>query len=183
VVAPKETGGFVFKPSVMPFLALLPLLFIAACQQPAGDGMATNVSPDTQAHADHAEHAHANSSPEGHEIVSLRVIMQQMSADLAAFTLALWIDDDTMMVARSTAIADHAHMAPEDVRRIQASLGSDMVHFEAADEAVHHTARRLREAAEASDRNRILTELAQLQSGCVSCHTQFRERITGGVSR
>jgi cytochrome c556 len=105
--------------------------------------------------------------------------MQQLSADLAAFTHALWVDDDTMMVARSTAIADHAHFAPEDVRRLQESLGLDLVHFEAADDAVHRTAIRLRAAAEAADRNRILTELAQLQSGCVSCHTRFRERITG----
>lgn len=154
---------------------LVPFLTLAACNEAEPEAMQIDGTQAMEGQVD--GHVHAAEGSAAHDELPLRAIMQQLAVDLAGFTHALLLEDFETMTARSGAIAEHAHIAPDDVRRIEAELGDEMAMFEAADEAVHLTAERLHQAAEARDFNAILTRLDEIHRGCVACHTQFRERL------
>jgi hypothetical protein len=150
------------------------LLVGAAC-----DGRSAN---DTGAavEAEHPPADHAAGHAEAHatgDALPLRPIMQQLAADLSAFSYALWVEDYDQMTARSAAMADHPHIAPEEIQRIQAELGAEMADFEEADESVHRASVALHKAADARRLDDVLLRLDEVQRGCVSCHTRFRDRL------
>jgi cytochrome c556 len=154
------------------------LLFTVACQQPGSEDRPEQHAAGAGHDAEHRVEAHASDhGAEGHEAMLLRTIMQQLSVDLAGFSHALWLEDGAAMTARAGAIADHAHMTPDEVQRIRTELGPEMDEFEAEDDAVHQSAIRLHAAAEAGHMEEVLQELNRIQRGCVSCHTRFRERL------
>ena len=134
---------------------------------------AAGLKPGASA-ADHAGH---DAGAESHEALPLRPIMQQLAADLAGFSYALWLEDYATMSQRSAAMADHTHISPEEIQRIESILGAEMAAFEEADEAVHESSTQLHEAAEARDLEGVLGRLHEVQTGCITCHTQFRERL------
>lgn len=109
---------------------------------------------------------------------ALRTIMQRLAVDMAALQHALWLEDFDQIEARTAAIAEHPHMAPEEVARIRQELGPEMSTFEAADQAVHQASVRMLGAARSRDTDAILEALAEVQRGCVACHEQFRERLS-----
>jgi hypothetical protein len=154
------------------------LLLTLACQRPEPEDTSGQhpVGSGQEAGDPVDEHA-TDHGAGGHETLTLRAIMQQLSADLAGFSHALWLEDGAAMTARAGAIADHAHMTPDEVQRIRAELGPELDDFEAADDAVHQSAIRLRAAAGAGHMEEVLQALHQVQRGCVSCHTRFRERL------
>lgn len=104
-------------------------------------------------------------------------IMRQLSVDMAAFTHALWLEDYNQMSERSAAIAHHAPIDPADIQRIQTTVGDEWETFEEADEAVHVASAELNQAVQTRDLDSILSRLDDLQRGCVSCHTDFRDRL------
>ena len=120
----------------------------------------------------------AHEPEEEHDELPLRGIMQLLSAQMGALTNALWNEDYEEMTEQSAAIAEHPHMAPDEVVRIQTTLGSDMSEFEEMDEAVHLAAVRMHEAAAARELDSFLDALVDVQRGCVSCHTRFRDRLS-----
>lgn len=153
---------------------------LAACEGPQGAPAVddSTVTSSASVTASDAEHQHSPSDMGGAgEALALRPIMLQLAGDMAAFTHAMWLEDYEVMAARAAAIAEHPHIAPEEVQRIQAELGTEMSAFEAADEAVHEASIRLHSAAEARNIDAVLGELATVQQGCMSCHVQFRERL------
>lgn len=111
------------------------------------------------------------------EELPLVVIMRQLSSDLTAFSNALWLEDYQEMTARAASIADHPGMTAEEVQRIQTELGPGMDDFLEADEAVHQASVRMQEAARDQQLDAILDNLAEVQRGCVACHSRFRERL------
>lgn len=113
----------------------------------------------------------------GQEELPLVVIMRQLSSDLTAFSNALWLEDYEEMTARAASIADHPGMTVQEVQRIQTELGPEMAAFLEADDAVHQASVRMHEAARDQQLDAILDNLAEVQRGCVACHTQFRERL------
>ena len=146
----------------------------AACQSPAPDS-AEAPGDTVLARTDTGRAAVSDSTSRGG--LPLLTIMQQLSADMSGFTYALWLEDYQQMAAYADDIVKHPNMTPEEVQRIKAELGSEMDGFLAADSVVHHGALRLQEAAEARDLDLILKRLNELQRGCVSCHTQYREQL------
>lgn len=129
-----------------------------------------------------AAHGHtvtgAGDAGASHEARTLRVIMQGLGAEMQGFSQALFVGDSARLAARSSAIADHAPMLPEEVQRIEAALGADMPAFAAADERVHLGAQRLGELVRGgAGPDAIARQLGEVQQGCVACHSQFRERL------
>lgn len=160
-------------------LLLALALPLAACQRT--DNNTATEAHDTSAEAHQAsptEHAHAAAeSGAAHEALRLRAIMQRMDGEMAALSHALWLQDYDQVAARAGAIAEHPHIAPEEVQRIQSALGTEMQRFDADDMRVHDASVALRDAAKARDTEGVLRHLSEVQAGCVSCHTQFRERL------
>lgn len=151
------------------------LLVAGACGAPPAE---SGAGDDAQAAAAHQEPPHTDGAAVmAHEGLPLRAIMQRLAGDMASFSYALWLEDYDGMTAHSAAMADHPHMAPGEIRRIEATLGQDMPAFEAADEAVHQASVWLHEAARARRIDEVLEHLGEVQRGCVSCHTRFRDRL------
>mgnify|MGYP000288625011 CR=1 FL=1 len=114
--------------------------------------------------------------PAAHE-GSLKTIMVDLGQQMARVQTALWVEDLEAVSEAATQIADHPHVSPEERARVQAALGTDFAAFASGDRALHDGAVRLSEAASAKDLDATLRELGAVQVGCVSCHTQFRERL------
>lgn len=136
----------------------------------AGDDHAA----DDHAAGDHATSAHAAAGEGG---MALLPIMQGLGSDMTALTYALMTEDHDGVAKHAAAIAEHAPISAAELERIHRVLGSDMARFEAVDESVHVASVRLRDAARAHQPDQVVTRLAEVQRGCVSCHTQFRERL------
>jgi hypothetical protein len=89
------------------------------------------------------------------------------------------VSSTTAAAARS--VADHPTVPPEELERISAVLGSDLARFKAWDLQVHDLALRLSEAAAAGGISPLLEIDAELRSGCVGCHSEFRERLRRAI--
>lgn len=167
---------------------LLGTLFLGVACQPSPD--AASGTGDTVAATGHAAdgHAatgqatgqadggHAHAAP-GEAGMALLPIMQGLGSNMTALTYALMTDDHQGVMEHSAAIAQHAPISAEDLQRIRDVLGADMARFEAVDESVHVASMRLHDVARAREPQQVVTRLAEVQSGCVSCHVQFRERL------
>jgi cytochrome c556 len=103
--------------------------------------------------------------------------MQQLAADFAGLSQALWMQNLPQVQRHAEAIAEHPHVAPEEMQRIQNILGGEMARFVSYDEQVHDAAIRLAMAAAQGDTDQVLSELNEVQRGCVACHTEFRARL------
>ncbi len=164
--------------------ALLGTLIVAgtACQPPpdsaagTGDTAVASATHDDHAVGEQEAGGHAHAAP-GEGGLPLLAIMQGLGSDMTALTYSLVTDDHEGVARRAASIAEHAPISAEDLERIHGTLGEDMARFEAVDESVHVASRRLHEAARADDPQLVITRLGEVQRGCVSCHTQFRERL------
>jgi cytochrome c556 len=121
--------------------------------------------------------AHEPGAASHDEPEALRPIMQRLGASMAGLQQALWLEDFDAMAVHAGAISGHVVISDEELARIRAELGEEMAAFEAADSTVHEAAVRLRAAVEARDLEVTLDELGQVQTGCVSCHAVFRDRL------
>jgi cytochrome c556 len=146
----------------------------------ACDGRADRADHD-RADSTHAaasgDSAHAMAGESEHAQLTLRPIMVQLGTAMRAFTDALWLEDYPAMAGSAEEIADHPHISPEELERIQRILGDGMAAFETIDREVHESAVRLHEAARARQLDSIVARLAEVQRGCVACHERFRERL------
>ena len=161
---------------------LLAALLTTACAGGEEDlrGDPAPAAVDTAADAD-AAHDHAPAAPGGGQ--TLLVIMQKLGSDMAALTHGI-MTEDTALVARSAAdVAAHPDIAPGELARIQAELGTAMAEFERLDAVVHEASVALHDAARTGDMDAVLSRLHEVQRGCVACHTQFRERLRTAAPR
>jgi hypothetical protein len=110
-------------------------------------------------------------------------IMAGLQEDMSRVGRGLWVERYDSIAAAARAVADHPRVTPEEARRIADVLGADMPRFKAADTRVHDLAVRLERAAGRRDMAAVLTAESELRSGCVECHTRFRERLRQNVER
>lgn len=156
-------------------------MLLGACNDGApgsGAGAVDSQAADAHAAADSmgeevAGHAHG---AEG-EGEALLPIMQRLGSLMVSLTHGLMTDDDSTVARSAAAIAQHAPIAAEELERISSVLGSDMAEFVRLDEEVHEQSVLLSNAAAAGQIDEVLTQLNQVQRGCVACHALFRERL------
>ncbi len=114
---------------------------------------------------------------------SLFTIMLGLQGDLDRISHGLWTESYDSIAAAATGVADHPRVPPEEASLIAGILGSDMARFQALDREVHDLSVQLAEQARARDLEAVLETDARLRTGCVECHTTFRERLRAGVDR
>jgi cytochrome c556 len=129
--------------------------------------LTTTAEPDAHAHG---------TDDEGR---ALRPIMQELGARMAALTHGLMVDSAEMVAHNAQLMAEHAPIAPDEIVRLERTLGNDMAEFERIDADVHGRLVRLREAADSGSAD-VLTRLNEVQRGCVECHSRFRARLRTG---
>ena len=170
----------------LPVLFACGILTFAACDgsgdqagQESAPSSASQDSPGVagQAPDQHAaaDSLHGHASTDGGQ--ALLPIMQKLGSEMTVLTLALMSDDYETVTRSAAAIAEHAPISAEELQRIHGILQADMAAFEAVDESVHVAAVRLHDASKARQPDSIVERLGEVQRGCVSCHTQFRERL------
>ena len=137
------------------------------------------VSMQAHDHAPAAEHAHAHSHADAR---SLHDIMYDLGRHMLALTDGLMVDDADAVKEAAAAMVNHAPIADDDLERIARVLGAQEPAFHAMDEATHHAAMRLHDAADSGRTDEILRRLYELQQTCVACQTQFRERLRSDVT-
>ena len=162
-----------------PLTLALAALFTAGCRpsetDPAGASRSSSEqepSPSTVSPA---------SSPTRVALPGLFTIMAGLQEDMAGLERGLWREDYDSIAARATAIAEHPTVPGPEAQAIATVLGPDMAAFKQADTDVHDRAVRIRELAEARELDGILAAKAELERGCIGCHTEFRERLREGL--
>jgi cytochrome c556 len=154
-------------------LVLLPLWGAAGCTERGDEevvagvegagGAAAARSPDTAAPAAGQQ--------------TLLTVMAGLREDMVRLNDGLWAGDFPAVADAAQSVADHPQVGPGERTRVQAALGESFPAFAGADHEVHELALRVREAALRADTAAVLSTLADLQVGCVACHTRFRERL------
>jgi len=150
----------------------LSLLALTAC---GGDESNDPVLTPEAIAAAEATAAEPSAPTEARDPGSLKFIMGGLGNDMTRVSQGLWVDDFEAIAAGASAVADHPHVSPTELGRVRTTLGERLPAFVTADRAVHDAAQRVAQAAEARDMDSVLREMAVLESGCVSCHAQFRE--------
>lgn len=157
---------------------------VGACEPAADPPPPPTTSPEATAEGpdavpptpdpadDHAAHA----APDG-EGELLLVIMQRLGSEMARLTHALMTEDRETLADAAEGIAAHAPISAAELERIQTALGAEMDTFEELDERVHVSSVALRDVARSGDLQDVVRQLGEVQSGCVACHTEFRERL------
>ena len=105
-------------------------------------------------------------------------MMQQLLADIQQVDQGIYTEQYSVIEEGSGRISDHPTMTPEDKELVKSTLGSDLNKFVEYDMVVHHHADSIRLAAVNENMNKILYHYRIVQSGCVDCHTRFRDQIS-----
>jgi cytochrome c556 len=108
---------------------------------------------------------------------TLKAVMAGIAADMDSVHGGLWAEDLVQVERAATSIAGHPHVSADERSRIQQILGADFGDFVAGDKRVHNAAVALAAAAAANDMANVLSPLGELESGCVGCHSTFRDRL------
>jgi hypothetical protein len=108
---------------------------------------------------------------------SLRPLMVGLAQDMDRISTGLWYEDYDLIQQGAENIAQHPKIPPEQLSKIKAALGDQFSNFVQYDKGVHRSATKLVSAAEAKDWSAVLKIHNELQQGCVSCHSAYREQL------
>jgi hypothetical protein len=108
---------------------------------------------------------------------TLVTVMAGLRADMLRLSDGLWRGDFAAVAAAAEGVAGHPQVGAEERLRVQTTLGEEFAAFVALDHRVHDLAIGVRDAAVREDTVAVLTNLAELQRGCIACHGAFRDRL------
>lgn len=120
---------------------------------------------------------------DAHHTKPLTAVMQELGEKMNALNDAIFKDDWVGMSTASGVIAEHPHVAPNELAAISKALGKEMQQFKEWDHLVHKNALSLRKAAADKDMKQVLSSHRTIMSGCVSCHIQFRAKVQKALNR
>lgn len=103
--------------------------------------------------------------------------MVKLAQDMDRIATGLWYEDYDLIEQGARGIAQHPKIPPAQIAKIKKVLGNQFETFVHYDKRVHSLASKLVEAAEARNWSGVLNTHEQLQRGCMSCHTAFRDRV------
>lgn len=109
-------------------------------------------------------------------------IMVGLQDDMRRLDRGLWMEDYDSIAAAARAVADHPTVPPEEFQLISGVLGDAMAGFREMDMNVHDRAVEIEEHARAGRLEDILGTGARLRTGCVQCHTAYRQQLREGLA-
>jgi len=164
----------------------LALLLQAACAGPETDAGARQEEPQaptpgsTPAQAPSPQAPSIDASTRA-VLPGLFAIMAGLEGNLADISRGIWMEDYAGIQAGAEAVAAHPNVPPEELERVSGALGTDLARFREWDMTVHNLAVLLAEAAQGRAMDSVLAVEAQLRSGCVGCHSEFRDRLRQAI--
>ncbi|MDZ7721125.1 MAG: hypothetical protein U5K72_20050 [Balneolaceae bacterium] len=105
-------------------------------------------------------------------------MMQQLLADIQQVDQGIYTESYSLIEKGSGQISDHPTMTSDDKELVKSTLGEEMQKFVEYDMIVHHHADSMRMAAINKNMQKVLQHYRIVQSGCVDCHANFRDRVS-----
>lgn len=113
---------------------------------------------------------------------NLKEIMQELRSNLIEITDGLLVADFDRIERGAIGIAEHPPIAPSQVKLVLKALGPEMPKFKGFDVQVHKLALSIAVAAKTKNGNAILADYQQMLSGCLGCHTTFKDRVSKALN-
>jgi len=109
---------------------------------------------------------------------SLKLVMQGLLSDTQKLTGAMLTEDYVLMEQLSKRIADHPKPSMATRMKLMKAMGADMAQFKKNDGVVHGAAVNMTKAAQEKDIKRVGENFQTMINGCLSCHSQFKSRVS-----
>lgn len=111
------------------------------------------------------------------EATTLKGIMQGLRDNLVEISDGLLVGDFEQVARGATGVAEHPVIPAAQVQLVAAELGPEMPAFKQIDLLVHDLAVETRAAAEANDRDAVISGFQQMLDGCLACHAHYKDRV------
>ena len=113
---------------------------------------------------------------------TLKAIMQGLRDNVVEIADGLLNDNYDQVARGATSIAEHPRIAPAEVAVVASALGAEMPAFKGLDDAVHDLSIDIRNAAEARNREAVISGYQRLIEGCLACHSAYKARVAAALS-
>jgi len=113
---------------------------------------------------------------------ALKEIMQELRDNLIEISDGILTDDFEQVVQGAASIAEHPKIPPAQVALVAAALGPEMPAFKRLDNVVHDLSVEISAAAEALDRDAVISGYQRMIEGCVDCHSTYKKRVAAVLS-
>lgn len=104
-------------------------------------------------------------------------VMQGLMENMEQINRGIWYEQYGMIDTAATQIAHHPKALAEERSAIAKKLGKEMSQFAQFDQVVHHHSDSIAMAARQQDMSEILRHYQIVHSGCVNCHSNYRDRL------
>ena len=113
---------------------------------------------------------------------ALKEIMQELRNNLIEISDGILTDNFEQVAQGAASIAEHPKIAPAQVALVAAALGPEMPAFKRLDNVVHDLSLEISAAAEALDRDAVISGYQRMIEGCADCHRSYKERVAAALS-
>jgi len=109
---------------------------------------------------------------------SLKLVMQGLLVDTQQLTSAMLTEDFTLIEKIAKNIADHPKPSMATRMKLMKAMGAEMGKFKANDGVVHGAAVAMVKSAQNKDIKAVGDNFQTMISGCLSCHGEFKAKIS-----
>ena len=113
---------------------------------------------------------------------ALKEIMQQLRNNLIEISDGILTDNFEQVAQGAVSIAEHPKIAPAQASLVASVLGPEMPAFKQLDKVVHDLSLEISAAAEALDRDAVISGYQRMIEGCVGCHSSYKARVAAALS-
>jgi len=125
----------------------------------------------------------APSSVFAQETNRLKLVMNGLLKDTQLLNEGIFLEDYKKIELAAGNIADHPTPGKETMQKVMENLGTEMPTFKGYDMKVHNTAVIIAKAAKENDMKSIVSNYHQLIDGCLSCHNNYKKRVSNILSQ
>jgi len=113
---------------------------------------------------------------------ALKEIMQELRNNLIEISDGILTDNFEQVAQGAASIAEHPKIAPAEVALVASALGPEMPAFKRLDNVVHDLSLEISAAAEALDRDAVISGYQRMIEGCADCHSSYKERVAAALN-
>lgn len=108
----------------------------------------------------------------------LKFVMQGLLKDTQLISQGIFLQDLNKIKLAAADVANHPTPGMTTMKKVIGYLGPEMAVFKEYDMKVHHLAVEIEKAATDQNMSEVVSKYHQLVDGCLSCHGQFKQRIS-----
>ena len=109
---------------------------------------------------------------------TLKRVMQGLLTDTQQLTKAMLMEDFATIETLANNIANHPKPSLATRMTIMKTMGEEMVKFKSNDEVVHGAAVAMAKNANNKDIKAITENFQTMIGGCMSCHSEFKTKVS-----